>query len=81
MNEAVLKITQICLEHLSDAELDSMYMQLVLCPESDPRGMPYYSRVSSLFQEEWDPPKIHDETKTAFEAVAASRLSFQQLIA
>ena len=77
MNKAVFKVTKINLDRLEDHELASMFMTLNLYPNSDFRQMPYYSRVAPLFQQEYDPPIMHDETKEAFLAIVATRLEFE----
>ena len=77
MNEAVFKVTKINLDRLEDHELAAMYMALTLYPHTDFRQMPYYSRIAPLFQEEYDPPVMHRDTKDAFLAIVATRLKFE----
>ncbi len=70
--KAVFTVTETWCNLLSDAELAGLNLTTAL--GNDPRNLPCYEKVSGMFEEEYDPPRMHEMTARAVAMIAEQRV-------
>jgi hypothetical protein len=70
--KAVYVTVKAVCERLSDDELIGLNLTLAL--GNDPRNLSYYDKASLMFQEEYDPPVMHNLVKRAFNIFFEARI-------
>ncbi len=71
MNPAVYKTVKAYTDLLEHNEL--LRLSMFAITGDNPKILSFYDRISGLFQEEHDPPKLHELTKEAIIALSVER--------
>lgn len=65
-NLIVQTVIEKVLDNLAPDELRELRTIIAFNKDIDPRTLPYWDKIASLYMEEFDPPIMHESTKDLF---------------